>query len=42
MPKIEEWLNETVADSTNYIPMELVYDKPRLDLFYKFLEKEAD
>lgn len=39
--KIEECLNGTVANSTGYIRMELIYDKPWRQMFYKFVKKEA-
>jgi hypothetical protein len=42
LPKIEEWLNETMSDSTGYSPVEIMYNEPRPDLFRRFLKKEAD
>jgi hypothetical protein len=39
--KIEECLNGTVANSTGYIRMELIYDKLWPQMFYKFVKKEA-
>jgi hypothetical protein len=42
LPKIEEWINGSVSDSTGYAPVELMFDEPRPDVFKKFLVKEAD
>lgn len=42
MPKVEEWLNHTMADSNDFSPVELMFNETRPDLFKKFLKKEAD
>jgi hypothetical protein len=42
LPKIEEWLNNTVADSTGYCPVELMFDESKPDIFKKFLDREAE
>jgi len=41
LPKREEWLNGSVANSTGFSPLELTFESPR-DLFKKFLKKGAD
>jgi len=39
LPKIEEWLNTTVADSTGFTPVELLFEARKPDLFEKILKK---
>ena len=39
LPKIEEWLNATVADSTGFTPVELLFRAKKPDLFGKILKK---
>jgi hypothetical protein len=41
LPKREEWLNGTVASSTDFSPLEMTFESPR-NLFKKFLKKSAD
>jgi len=42
LPKIEEWLNTTVADSTGFIPVELLFQAKKSDLFEKILMKSPE
>jgi len=37
LPKVEEWLNTTVADSTGFTPVELLFEAKNPDLFEKIL-----
>jgi hypothetical protein len=39
LPKIKEWLNTTVADSTGFTPVELLFEAKKPDLFEKILTK---
>jgi len=39
LPKTEEWLNTTVADSTDFTPVELLFQAKKPDLFEKVLTK---
>jgi hypothetical protein len=42
LPKVQEWLNHTMADSAGFCPVELMFNESRPDLFKKFLKKDAD
>ena len=42
MPKVEEWLNHTMADSTGFYPVQLMFSESRPDLFQAFLKKDVD
>jgi hypothetical protein len=42
LPKIEEWLNTTVADSTGFTPVELLLEAKKSDLFEKILTKSME
>lgn len=42
LPKVEEWLNHTRADSAGFCPVDLMFNESRPDLFKKFLKKDAD
>jgi len=42
LPKIEEWLNTTVADSTGYTPVELLFQAKKRDLFEKIFTKSPE
>ena len=42
LPRIEQWLNKTVASSTGYAPVELIFDAQRPDIFAKFLPELED
>jgi hypothetical protein len=42
IPHIEKWINESVAESTGYSPIELMEGKCRPDLFDKLLKKDPD
>jgi hypothetical protein len=39
LPKIGELLNTTVADSTGYAPVEMLFEAKKPDLFEKILKK---
>jgi len=39
LPKIEEWLNTTVADSTDFTPVELLFQAKKPDLFENIFTK---
>jgi len=41
LPKIEKWLNTTVADSTGFTPVELLLETKKPDLFEKILTKST-
>jgi len=40
--QIEQWLNITVASSTGYAPVELIFNAKRPDIFTKFLPELGD
>ena len=40
--KIGEWLNTTVADSTGFTPVELLFEAKKPDLFEKILTKSPE
>jgi len=42
LPQIEQWLNKTVASSTGYAPVELIFNAKRPDIFAKFLPELGD
>jgi len=42
LPQIEQWLNKTVASSTGYAPVELIFNVQKLDIFAKFLTEIGD
>jgi len=42
LPEIEEWLNTTVADSTSFTPVELLFQAKKPDLFEKILTKTSE
>jgi hypothetical protein len=42
IPYIQEWLNDSVSETTGYAPIELLSGKPRPDIFRKLLKKESD
>jgi transposase InsO family protein len=42
LPKIEEWLNTTVADSTGFTPVEMLFQVKKPDLFEKILKKSPE
>jgi hypothetical protein len=42
LSKFDKWLNGSVSDSTGYSPIDLMHNKPKPDLFKKFLTREAD
>jgi hypothetical protein len=42
LPKIEEWLNTTVADSTGFTLVELLLEAKKPDLFEKILTKSTE
>jgi hypothetical protein len=39
LPSIEDWLNKTVASSTGFSPLELMFGYPKPSLFEKLLPK---
>jgi len=39
LPKIEEWLNTTVADTTGFTPVEMLFQAKKPDLFEKIFTK---
>ena len=41
LPKVDEWLNHTMADSAGFCPVELMFELLP-DLFKKFLKKDAN
>jgi hypothetical protein len=42
LPRIMQWLNKTVASSTGYAPVELIFDVQRPDIFAKLLPQLED
>jgi len=42
LPKIEEWLNTTVADSTGFAPVVMLLEAKKPDLFEKILTKSTE
>jgi hypothetical protein len=42
LPKIDEWLNTTVADSTGFTPVELLFEAKKPDLIEKILTKSPE
>jgi carboxylesterase type B len=42
LPQIEQWLNKTVASSTGYAPVELIFNAQKPDIFAKFLPELGD
>jgi hypothetical protein len=42
LPKVEEWLNHTMADSAGFCPVELMFNESCPDLFKTFLKKDAN
>jgi hypothetical protein len=42
LPDVEKWLNHTMADSTGFCPVELMFNESQPDLFKKILKKDAD
>jgi hypothetical protein len=41
-PQIEEWLNTAVSGSTGYTPVELMFGKPKPDVFERILRKTPE
>jgi hypothetical protein len=42
LPKVQQWLNHTMVNSTGFCPVELMFNESRPDLFKMFLTKDAD
>jgi len=42
LPQTEQWLNKTVASSTGYAPVELIFNANRPDIFAKFMPELGD
>jgi ribonuclease HI len=42
LPQIEQWLNRTVASSTGYAPIELIFGAKKPDIFAEFIPRLED
>jgi len=40
--QIEQWSNQTIASSTGYVPVELIFNAKRPDIFANFLPEIED